>query len=177
MPEDVPPGGSFTVHVWGKRKGERVAIAHKLWRASGQRPRVQQRVCRFVAGRRKAWAPHAIARRATGDTKARAIDNCVPAQAHYDNAESDQELPFEAHEEDIGWLPGPVNGSAGRPIPAFTGPPTGPANRRLTRRSSLRTIMKEVHLTDEFLDTVVASRPFVAAAVVRLRYRPTDGWV
>ena len=29
VPEDVPPGGSFTVHVWGKRKGERVAIAHK----------------------------------------------------------------------------------------------------------------------------------------------------
>ena len=72
VPEDVPPGGSFTVHVWGKRKGERVAIAHKLWRASGQQPRVQRRVCNFGCWQAKSVGA-ARHRKASDEVGARSV--------------------------------------------------------------------------------------------------------
>ena len=49
--------------------------------------------------------------------------------------------------EDIGWLPGPVNGNAGRAFPAFTGRRPGPRDPQLTRTSTARRVLQSVVFT------------------------------
>ena len=57
----------------------------------------------------------------------------------------------------MGWLPGPVGGSAGRAYPSFTGPTPGPTSTELDSESGADEIMAEVQLTDDFLRYVVAA--------------------
>jgi len=64
-------------------------------------------------------------------------------------------MPVEVHADDVGWLPGPVNGSAGRPMPVFTGQLSGPRDPELTSRSSARRIMRSVQLSRRFKEHVV----------------------
>ena len=73
-------------------------------------------------------------------------------------------MPFEVYEEDVGWLPGPVGGSAGRQRPAFSGRRPGCANHRWSSRTSALTIMRAVHLTKEYVDAVLAAAKAHVAA-------------
>ena len=65
------------------------------------------------------------------------------------------ELPFELNAEDVGWLAGPVNGSAGRDMPPFTGATSGPRDPELTSRASARRIMRSVQFSRSFKQQVI----------------------
>ena len=69
------------------------------------------------------------------------------------------ELDRQAKEEDVGWLPGPVNGMTGRAIPSFMGKPMGAANRRWSSATTPSTIMKKVHLSNDYVDYIHRAAP------------------
>jgi hypothetical protein len=66
-----------------------------------------------------------------------------------------EELPFEKHPDDVGWLPGPVGGDSGRPLPVFKGRRPGPTDASLNARSSSRSIIQSIHATKEYCTKVV----------------------
>lgn len=164
VPDGTPPGASFKVFVQGRRGNKSVPIAKQLWRASGQVPIIQQRVVTTVTGPRHAQRPSAQAQRSTADRSARAIDHVQSQPAAVDSWIGTAELPYELNPADVGWLPGPVGGSAGRALPAFTGAPSGPKNVRLTARSTARTILRDLHFTPNFLSLVLKQTRNHAAA-------------
>jgi len=61
----------------------------------------------------------------------------------------------ELNAADVGWLAGPVNGSTGREMPAFTGPPSGARDPELTSRSTARAIMRSVQFSRSFKQHVI----------------------
>lgn len=157
VPAGVQPGQPFTVQVYATRKGQRVPKPRRLWRASGMMPCIVGRRVRVASGSRHASRPSAVARSSTGDRRAQPIDNITTVSADVAEWQTSEEMPFEANEADVGWLPGPVNGSRGRPVPAFTGPKPGPSNPRLTSGSSARTLLHEVQLTKEYKEFIVSA--------------------
>ena len=68
---------------------------------------------------------------------------------------TDKELPIEVNEADIGWLPGPVGGTAGRPMPTFTGRPMGPRDAAVKAQASARQIVASCHLSRAYKEKVV----------------------
>lgn len=155
VPTGVPPGGSFEVLMWQTRKGTRVAAKRKLWRASGMAPMLHPRQAHAADGPRAQQRPSALARAAAGHIGARSVDNVVTYPVNIASWHTSAELPVEAHPDDVGWLPGPVGGSAGRPMPAFTGRPLGVRDPTLTSRSSARRIMQSVQFSRKFLTQAV----------------------
>ena len=154
VPQDVPPGSPFSVQWWAKRAGQRVAIPKRLWRASSAAPAVQQRVVAEVGGKRAASRPSARATQATGKKGAKAIDNIEEFTDALDLTLQQVEMPLEAAESDVGWLPGPVGGAAGRVFPTFRGPAFGPTKRD-TRNATARAIVEATFLTPEYKKAVV----------------------
>jgi len=64
-------------------------------------------------------------------------------------------MPIEVREADAVWLPGPVNGTAGRPAMAFTGRPMGVCDHTLSAKSTARQIMRKVGLSRKFCMEVI----------------------
>lgn len=154
-PAGTSPGAQFTVLLAAKEKGRKVYKKASLWKASGVAPKIMEACASVGTHSRQRYRPSAVARARAGSRSARAIDNIVTVDAGVDDWDSEDWLPFEAKMEDIGWQPGPVNGAAGRPMPSFTGAPMGVRNRKLTKHSSARSIMRAVQLTKSFLETTV----------------------
>ena len=144
VPAGTPPGTSFTVYVKAKPKdGRQRCKATELWAASGSMPAQQSQAVTIVTGWRYKHRPSMRAKEA-GGTHAKAIDHIESIPYTAAAWSTNEPAPFEMKEEDIGWLPGPVGGDAGRSRPRFQH--AGPHCRlpRITRGSSARTIMKEL---------------------------------
>ena len=154
VPDGTAAGCSFQVYLQHKNPSKPPKLV-KLWRASGQQPHIQPRKLELADGWRHEHRPSACARKSLNDSRAKAINNIETVQAEVAQWATDDELPFETREDDIGWLPGPVGGDAGRPFPAFAGPPIGPTNRRFSSGTSARRIFSEVHTSKDYLDYVV----------------------
>ena len=137
VPDGIAPGASFKVLLPKKRSGRNVLMEHTLWKPSGPAPLLQRGVMTLAQGPRHALRPHAVAKQAKG-RNAKAVDNFVTAPANVSAWQSAEQLPFEVDEEDVGWLPGPVNGNGGRLMPAFTGASMGIREPGLSSRSSAR---------------------------------------
>ena len=103
---------------------------------------------------RAASRPSAIARR---DGHRNSLDAFATTQVTIPNQQwaSLQELPAEGKQEDIGWLPGPVGGGAGRTWPAYTGAPMGPTDASLNSSSTARQVMHSLLLTDTYCSRMV----------------------
>ena len=143
VPSGIAPGAHFTAHVWATRRGERVAVSKHFWRASGNVPCIMQPDVAVAQGPRHAQRPRAVARRLSGDVGAQAIDHLQSQQCRVTQWQTAVEMPIELNAADVGWLPGPVNGNAGRAMPAFTGTPSGTRDRELSSRTiSEKTLAK-----------------------------------
>ena len=155
VPPGTAAGGELTVSIQAKRKGQTVAVAKQLWRASGRMPVVQPRKVQESFEPRHSLRPSALERVRMNDSRAQPIDgdNVRPAGAR--RWVGDMELPFETNAADIGWLPGPVNGNAGRAMPVFQGAPAGFTSTLITGKSSARTVMRRVQLSPAFKAHVV----------------------
>ena len=164
VPDGVAPGASFKVTIQRADRPYAKARVIELWRASGLEPAVQARCVEPASGLRHRQRPEACAARAAGRTGAKMIDEYSTVPAALDASPTTVELPFETKEDDIGWLPGPVNGSAGRAIPTFTGKPMGAANHRWSAATKPSTIMKKVHMSDEYVDYIHGAAAAHAAA-------------
>ena len=155
VPAGTALGEKFTAKLWAKQRGVRVAKAREFWRASGTVPCTVSAQAVIADGPRHAQRPSAIARREAGLASAQAIDYLHSQPCQITQWQTAVELPFELHGDDVGWVAGPVNGSAGRPMPAFTGRPSGAIDSELTSRSSARRIMRSVQFTRAFKQRVV----------------------
>ena len=161
LDEVVAPAGvdldeHFTAQVYGKRSGVRVPILKHFWRAAGNEPIIVSGLSTVGQGPRHVHRPSAVAAQHSGTTGARAIDNLVTTACTVTHWEAAAEMPIELNAADVGWKAGPVNGSAGRSMPVFTGAATGPREQQLSSRSSARQIMRSVQFNRRFKDTVVA---------------------
>ena len=105
VPEGTAPGGEFAVPVVRRRRGEAVQESKSCWRASGNWPTIQPRTVHTVPGRRHDQRPSAAI---TGGQ--RAVDTISTYAVQAASWEAAEELPFEAAQADVGWLPGPVGG-------------------------------------------------------------------
>ena len=65
-----------------------------------------------------------------------------------DSWSSDQPMPDEPNQCDVGWQPGPID----RPVPEFKGPPRGPTNAAIDHTWTPQEIMNSELLTDDFCD-------------------------
>ena len=169
VPASVAPGAAFTVRLAAKRNGRSTSVAKELLRASGAAPIVVPAKVAAATGRRHDQRPFAVARAAAGYATASAIDEVRSETLSMASWASTEELPFEAKAEDVGWLPGPVNGNAGRPMPRFDGPAMGVRAGRLSSRSSARIIMRQAAFTAEFRKAAVEQSREHAAAWQRSR--------
>lgn len=156
VPADVLPGQAFTALVWGKRAGQRVPVKKQLWRATGQAPIIVRASAHQGEGARFDHRPAAVARSAEGSWRASPIDHISLEECGVEQWVSNLEMPPEVHSDDVGWLPGPVGGSAGRDMPEFTGPPMGSRDSKLSLNSTARAIMRAVQFTRKFKEKVVA---------------------
>ena len=155
VPHGTRAGAAFTVRVMGTRSGKRVALPRRLWAGSGMMPIIVSPSVTEAAGPRHAQRPSALARAASGAAATQGgvqYETTSSGVAAWATAEH---MPFEMAAEDCGWLPGPVGGIAGRPMPTFRGPAMGARDRRLTSRSSARQIMAVVAFSDRFKQLVV----------------------
>ena len=158
VPTSTALGGMFTVDMWGVRKGKTVAVPKSLWRASGQAPLTQLRRVTVSDQSRSAERPSAVARAASGGQRARIQDTYVSNTSSVVEQQlaSAAELPFEAHADDIGWLPGPVNGGVGRDMPSFSGPPMGARDPSLKSRTPARAIVRSIVLSSPILAQIIS---------------------
>ena len=147
VPADVGVGRSFVIVIETNKNGRKKRVTKRLWRASGCAPAVAAGQWTAAAGERHTHRPSAVTRAAADDAAAQAVDHITTQRAPQTDWQSNEELPFEEAAEDIGWLPGPVNGNAGRPFPSFTGQRPGPRDRQLTRTSTARRVMQSVVFT------------------------------
>ena len=154
-PTAVAPGGRFVVNVMATRRGRRVAVEKELFKASGCAPTIVMPKRTLAGGARSAQRPSALARAEAGSVRARAIDHVVTNNVDITEWATTTVLPFEVHADDVGWFPGPVNGSAGRPMPPFTGHQRGVRDASLTAQSSARRIMQSVQFTRHFKQKAV----------------------
>ena len=155
VPSGIAPGGHFTALLWCKKKGQRVAKRKPFWRASGVEPVIVPASYTVFDGPRHLKRPSSVARQRTRDRGARTIDNVVTVPTTTVNWEGAAELPMEAKEADVGWLPGPVNGSTGRAMPTFTGGQMGPRHSSLHPRSTARQIMRSVQFSRAYKQKVM----------------------
>lgn len=174
VPNGIAPGGAFTVRVNGIRNRQKTAVSKQLFRASGYAPIIVPPSVERAEGPRHAQRPSAIARATLHSRTACSLDAVPYKPCSVATWVSQQQLPFEAHAEDVGWLAGPVNGTSGRPMPAFTGPAYGVRNKRLTARSSARTIMRSAQFTHQFRQLCVQQAQQHAAAWSE-SHHPPDG--
>ena len=182
VPDGVAPGEHFTARLWANQRGERVPRSKNIWRASGNVAVVVHEQAATLNVPRHSQRPSALARRKAG-AGAQAIDHLEFAQCSVTQWKSEIEMPTELHADDVGWLPGPVNGSTGRAMPAFTGQPSGPRDPSLTSRSSARQIMRSVQFSRSFKQHVLkltrehqqcwAAEHAVADSIER-SFRPVD---
>ena len=150
VPAQVAPGAQFDVYIRKTQRGVQVASKTPLWRASGSMPVSHGRVVVSTNGKRHQQRPSAAQRGAAGAAgRARVVSVADPAPVTV--WASQQEMPFEAREEAVGWLPGPVGGIGGRASPAFTGGKPGPINPRLSASSGARRIMAEVQFSHAYM--------------------------
>ena len=156
VPPGTQPGASFTASIWRMRKGVRTAVQETFWAASGAMPTFQVAARDTAAGKRPALRPSGLARAATGDTSACAADHMVTKNLSISAWSTQVQLPFETCQSDVGWLPGPVGGSAGRPFPEFTGRAMGVRSHILSSKSSARQIMREIAFSRKYKDCVIA---------------------
>ena len=156
VPDDVAPGAKFDYQVMGQRNGVRAPLLKHAWRAAGNEPVIVEPSWVVVQGPRHAHSPSAVARRQNGRGSSSAIDNLQTVPCTVSQWASQTPMPFELAEDDVGWLPGPVNGSAGRALPTFTGRAMGPSDPLLSSRSKARQIMRSVQLSRSFKQKVVA---------------------
>ena len=148
LPSAAQAGAPCQVLVYGRQRGQRVAKAKTVWRASARAPVIVPRDVQVATAPRRELRPSAIARQQAGAAGAQAMDYVQYVPANVSNWQSEEDLPFELNGKDVGWHPGPVGGCAGRAPVQFTGARPGMRNARLTARSSARTIMREVMLSD-----------------------------
>ena len=153
VPEGIQPGGEFEVTLAGRKSrstGQPTTSKKKLWRASGVWPTIVARDCNEVAGARYSHRPSA--QRRSANHQCGRGDPFDTQELRIGQWETSEELPFECHPSDVGWLPGPVGGSSGRLRPNFTGPKAGvPRGVGLGARSSAREIMRTVQLCPRYL--------------------------
>ena len=154
VPTAVAPGGSFGVHLWATSKGQRVRKPKMLWRASGAAPIIVPRSVHDASGARHALRPSAVLRARLDTSRARVVDNVIAHATGVRNWSSEEELPYEAHADDIGWCAGPVGGTAGRCLPTFTGPAMGVRDPALTSGSTARSIMHVAQFSRTYLDKI-----------------------
>lgn len=147
VPDGTPLGSAFSVLVYAKRGTDRVPVPRSLYRASGNIPVIVDRRVRTVSGARHQHRPSADASVSTGSRFERA-DPFGTSPVQPQQWASQQELPFELHGNDVGWLPGPVGGNAGRAAPPFTGTRMGVSSASgLTADSSARAVLRVVQFT------------------------------
>ena len=118
VPNGIAPGGAFTVRVNGIRNRQKTAVSKQLFRASGYAPIIVPPSVERAEGPRHAQRPSAIARATLHSRTACSLDAVPYKPCSVATWVSQQQLPFEAHAEDVGWLAGPVNGTSGRPMPS-----------------------------------------------------------
>ena len=150
VPSHVPAGAKFEVRLSCSRNGEPASKLKSLWRAAGNKPVVQRRTVTSAPGKR--WSQRPSERVGPG---ALAVDALVTTATSVQSWETEDELPFECHQEDVGWRAGPVGGSSGRKLPDFTGPKPGPTSARLTARSGSRAVMRSVQFTPRYKQSVI----------------------
>jgi hypothetical protein len=164
VPARVRPGAAFTVRLAATRNGHRKSVVRQLSRASGAAPAIVAAKVEAVGGWRHEQRPYAIARAAARSAGASGIDHIRSETVSVASWASSEQLPFEAKAEDVGWLPGPVNGNAGRAMPRFDGPAMGVRSGRLSSRSSARMIMRQAAFTTAFRQAAVQQSQQHAAA-------------
>ena len=145
VPPNTPPGGKFSVYLKAPatRDGRARCKLTELWAASGTMPAQQPRKVSVASGWRHEHRPSNYAKQVSG-THAKAIDHVTSDRHAAASWATDEPAPFEAKQDDVGWLPGPVGGDAGRAMPAFAHPGPHCRRPRITQGSSARTIMKEL---------------------------------
>jgi hypothetical protein len=148
-------GRSFVIVIETNKNGQKKRVTKRLWRASGCAPAVAAGQWTAAAGERHTHRPSAVACAATGDAAAQAVDTLTTQRAPQNDWQTNEQLPFEEHAEDTGWLPGPVNGTTGRAFPAFTGRRPGPRDPQLTRKSTARRVMQSVVFTRRWKEEFV----------------------
>ena len=152
VPAAAAHGTAFTANVWGTVKGQRTGVQKTLYRASGNWPAVQQRQVRVVAGRRDTHRPQTGRRGAASESYGASVKQHAADGGTWETSE---ELPFEQHPDDVGWLPGPVGGDAGRALPKFKGKRPGPTDSALNARSKSRAIVQSIHATKQYSSKVI----------------------
>lgn len=156
IPSGVAPGDHFTALVFGQRNGARVPLKKSFWRSSGCAPLIQAASVSEWQGSRQELRPSAMASAvASNQQNARAIHHVETQPSNVTQWVSSEELPVELNEADVGWQAGPVNGSAGRALPMFTGAPMGPRDSTLSSRSTARQIMRSAQFSRAFKTKVV----------------------
>lgn len=155
VPDSVPPGGQFTVQLLATRNRQQVGVAKQLWRSNGNAPVIVKPMVENVDGQRQALRPSSVARVAGGSRTARSVDHTATQIAEVAEWSTTDPLPFEVTADDVGWLPGPVNGPNGRPMPVFSGHARGVRDPQLACQASARQIMRSVQLSREFKSKVV----------------------
>ena len=154
VPSGIDPGQRFDVRL---RAGGKV-ITKSLWRSSGNMPAIQARAVVEAVGPRAAHRPKAASPRGRLGSQSGAADRFATRQVTAVTWEDAlTPMPFEQSAGDVGWLPGPAGGSAGRPRPKFTGKSPGLVNRRWTANTSARTVMKAVQFSRSFIREVVSN--------------------
>ena len=154
-PPGTKPGGAFTVSIAASRKGTSVSVRRTFFASSGNMPIIHQPQRELADGSRASLRPHAVARAASGRVGAPAIDHVESRAVAVGPISTSRAMPIEVREADAGWLPGPVNGTAGRPAMAFTGRPMGVRDHTLSAKSTARQIMRKVGLSRKFCMEVI----------------------
>ena len=150
-PTDAAPGQPFNVLMHARRKGKTVDVKRTFFSSSGCMPQVQGGQRQPAEGSRASLRPTAAAKAALGGTSARVADNVITSDVSVVSWSTECPMPFEARKADSGWLPGPVNGSAGRPPTPFTGRSMGVSDHTLGPTSSARQIMRKGALSTPLL--------------------------
>ena len=154
VPSGIDPGQRFDVRL---RAGGKV-ITKSLWRSSGNMPAIQARAVVEAVGPRAAHRPKAASPRGRLGSQSGAADRFATREVTAVTWEDAlTPMPFEQSAGDVGWLPGPAGGSAGRPRPKFTGKSPGLVNRRWTANTSARTVMKAVQFSQSFIREVMSN--------------------
>ena len=94
VPPDTAAGGEFTVSIQAKRKGQTVAVAKQLWRASGKMPIVQPRKVQETTEPRHSLRPSALERLRMDDSRAQPVDGDQSRPAGARRWVGELELPF-----------------------------------------------------------------------------------
>lgn len=148
-------GEPFVIQHRRMKSGQPVLSRRTLWRASGNAPVVMPAKVELATGRRHEHRPQASARAAGGSTAARTVEFARATPHGLDITASAIELPCELCEADVGWLPGPVGGKDGRPLPTFTGRPMGARDQTLSGSSSARAVMRSVQFTRRYKERII----------------------